>query len=166
MSTKEHRSPESLAKRKIYKHEKIREKRINPEFKAKEKRQRVIKMATEEEKERRASYRKKYRSSKKGKDAEKKYKQSERGKRGYLKSHLKRRYGLEIADVELMLENQSNRCLLCGDNFTESRFHVVDHDHITGRVRGLIHQRCNAIIGLANDDLNFLKMAVNYLRDY
>lgn len=162
MSTKEHRSPESLAKRKIYKREKIREKRLNPDFKSKEKEQRIIKMLTKEEKDRRAKYKK----SDKGKIANIRYKQSEKGKRCYLKSHLKRRYGLTIDDVELMLKNQNNRCLLCGDNFTESKFYVVDHDHLTGRVRGLIHQKCNAIIGLANDDFNYLEMAVKYLKNY
>jgi hypothetical protein len=59
----------------------------------------------------------------------------------------------------------SDRCLLCGDNFTESKFYVVDHNHLTGEVRGLIHQKCNMLIGIANDDPNFLEMAIKYLNN-
>jgi hypothetical protein len=139
--------------------ERIKEKRLDPIYKEKEKQQRIIKMSTPEEKERR----KKYKQSVKGKIVNKRYKQSEKGKRAYLKSHLKRHYGILIEDLEKMLKTQNNRCSLCGDNFTEVRSYVVDHNHKTGVVRGLIHRQCNVLIGLANDNIDILKMAINYL---
>jgi 5-methylcytosine-specific restriction endonuclease McrA len=162
----ENRSPESLARRKIYKRIAVSKKRLNLEFKEKEKLQRVVKMATQEEKERRAAYRKKYRSSELGRKKEMEYKHSERGMRVRLNSHYKRRYGINIDFVNEMLKNQRGLCALCGRDFYETKFYtpyVIDHNHDTGKIRGLVHQRCNTLIGMADEDKNILWQAIRYL---
>jgi hypothetical protein len=54
-----------------------------------------------------------------------------------------RRYGLTQADVDSMMSAQGGRCLLCRRKVEL----VIDHDHSTGRVRGLICGQCNVLIG-------------------
>ena len=54
-----------------------------------------------------------------------------------------RRYGLTQGDFDAMKVTQGGRCLLCRRE-TEL---VIDHDHATGRVRGLICGQCNVLIG-------------------
>lgn len=41
---------------------------------------------------------------------------------------------------------------------------VVDHDHITGVVRGLVHNDCNRAIGLLQDNPDVIKKVADYLR--
>jgi hypothetical protein len=44
-----------------------------------------------------------------------------------------------------MLAEQGGRCLLCCDHIADDA--VLDHDHKTGRVRGVLHRGCNAMLG-------------------
>lgn len=41
----------------------------------------------------------------------------------------------------------------------------VDHDHITGQVRGLLCRPCNTILGHARDAIRFFERAIDYLTD-
>lgn len=50
-----------------------------------------------------------------------------------------KKYGMTNADYDLMVRLQGGRCLICDNGRPLS----VDHDHVTGRVRGLICQGCN-----------------------
>jgi Recombination endonuclease VII len=63
------------------------------------------------------------------------------------KNHmLKKLYGITLAQMQTMFEAQGKRCALC---FTDSfgyREPQVDHDHKTGRVRGIVCRRCNAML--------------------
>ena len=54
-----------------------------------------------------------------------------------------KRYGLTEQDVDAMSAAQGGRCLLC----RRKGELVIDHDHATGRVRGLICGQCNVLIG-------------------
>lgn len=75
-----------------------------------------------------------------------------------------RRYGVTAEVLQEMLTNQDNRCAICTDVFDSNpRFTHVDHCHKTGRVRGLLCNRCNALIGYAKEDAAVLKAAVEYL---
>lgn len=59
------------------------------------------------------------------------------------------RYGLTLEDYDRMLEEQEGLCLLCGlPPNTESKRPLldVDHCHVTGKVRGLVHPRCNVAL--------------------
>jgi hypothetical protein len=81
------------------------------------------------------------------------------------KSHrLRGNYGIDIHEFNRMLANQQERCGLCDKPFTNDQPPRVDHCHTTGRIRGLLHPNCNAFIGLANEDIHKLEMAIHYLR--
>lgn len=74
---------------------------------------------------------------------------------------LLRKYGLTLADYNDMLARQRGRCAIC-----QKPFHSkpgVDHDHATGRVRGLLCSFCNTGIGLFHDDPDILRAAITYL---
>lgn len=80
------------------------------------------------------------------------------------------KYGLTNADYSSMLEEQNHVCAVCKrpndqlDPRTQKhRALAVDHDHKTGRVRGLLCCRCNPAIGFAEDDPTRLLMLYEYL---
>jgi hypothetical protein len=79
-------------------------------------------------------------------------------------SDLKRkyRYGLTVEDYRSMLDAQNWECLGCSVSFTMKSPHV-DHDHTTGKVRGLLCRRCNSALGMAKDDPNILRSLIAYL---
>lgn len=79
--------------------------------------------------------------------------------------HLGKRYGLTITEFERMLTEQDNRCLICELPFGEkmTRQPCVDHDHATGRVRGLLHRDCNAALGVFRDSAALLRRAADYV---
>lgn len=78
-------------------------------------------------------------------------------------------YGLTRAERAALEAAQGGVCAICGDG--ESAFHqsgtkrrlCVDHDHHTGRVRGLLCNRCNIMLGRVNDDIEVLRRAIAYL---
>jgi predicted HNH restriction endonuclease len=59
--------------------------------------------------------------------------------------HLKRTYGMTTEEYDTMLNAQGGRCAICGESPLRRRLHV-DHDHETGRVRGLLCSRCNTAL--------------------
>lgn len=79
--------------------------------------------------------------------------------------YLKKKYGISLEEFNQMVEKQNGCCAICGkhhsENFMQSL--CVDHDHKTGRVRGLLCRRCNAGIGNLNDSIQLLQNAVAYL---
>ena len=74
-------------------------------------------------------------------------------------------YGLTAGDVIAMLAAQDGGCAICGHkpDSTSDRRLAIDHDHETGRVRGLLCYRCNTAIGLLGDDPERLRRAADYL---
>lgn len=76
---------------------------------------------------------------------------------------LKRLYNLTFVDFNRILLEQNNRCKICNtDNFGK-KGPSVDHDHTTGKVRGILCGRCNKAIGLMDDSPNKLRLAAEYL---
>lgn len=96
-------------------------------------------------------------------------------KRGYEKNKydplvrrertLKEGYDMSLSDYDRLLDEQGNCCAICGTDspgHTSGRF-VVDHDHSSGDVRGLLCCSCNLMLGKAHDNVAILKSAINYL---
>jgi hypothetical protein len=75
-----------------------------------------------------------------------------------------RKYDLTEEEYFEMLEFQDGGCAICRtpDN-GKRRFLDVDHDHETGRVRGLLCNRCNRLLSNARDDFALLEQAASYL---
>jgi len=85
--------------------------------------------------------------------------------------HLARVYGITLEEYNKMFETQNGKCLICNQPETQvnrktNTLHSlsVDHDHATGKVRGLLCRRCNTLIGQVDDSVNILGRAIWYLK--
>ena len=59
------------------------------------------------------------------------------------KARVKRVYGLTIEQYDYILVSQNYRCAICGNLANAKKRLAIDHDHATGRVRGLLCSWCN-----------------------
>lgn len=80
-------------------------------------------------------------------------------------SQLKLEYNLTLEQYNEMLTQQDNKCAICGNVNNLQRLMCVDHDHVTGKIRGLLCNRCNLGLGSFTDDVELLKKAINYLEN-
>jgi hypothetical protein len=76
---------------------------------------------------------------------------------------LKTRYGLSQHQYREMLSKQQGLCAICGDLMKKIN---VDHDHKTGKVRGLLCFTCNSMLGCSKDNQNLLSAGVAYLQKH
>lgn len=84
-----------------------------------------------------------------------------------LKSRLKNDFGLTPEAFNKMLQAQNNKCASCGKTTEENGKRLcVDHDHKSGKVRGLLCDNCNVALGHLKDNLYNAKCLVNYIEDY
>ncbi len=84
----------------------------------------------------------------------------------YLVNMKKRRlakYGLPPNGRTLLLGKQHHRCALCGRPLSESQSRI-EHNHKTNKVRGLVHQYCNTIIGMLETHPKLVRQARVYLQ--
>lgn len=79
------------------------------------------------------------------------------------RSALKRFYGLTPEEYEIRLKAQKGVCAICGE-VSKKRYLDVDHDHTTGKVRGLLCGLCNRRIAVL-DNKNFMERATRYLNE-
>ena len=76
-------------------------------------------------------------------------------------AELRRTFGLTLGQYEEMRDQQGGRCAICGT--IPKRALDVDHDHATGRIRGLLCSNCNTAIGLLKDDPERMTAAATYI---
>lgn len=74
-------------------------------------------------------------------------------------SYLKRTYGMTVPEWDAMFAAQDGKCFTC---LAVGKL-VVDHDHETGRVRGLLCSNCNVALGMLKDDPAVLRRMADYL---
>ena len=77
---------------------------------------------------------------------------------------LQRKYGITHQDYLNMLQDQDGQCAVCGlpeENNHKGRL-CVDHNHHTGKVRGLLCHNCNRSLGLLGDDVEVLYNLYKY----
>lgn len=75
---------------------------------------------------------------------------------------LKSRYGISIEEYEQIFKKQNGVCAICAGTNSEKRLHV-DHDHESGKVRGLLCFKCNYALGLLNEDTQIISTLLEYL---
>lgn len=81
---------------------------------------------------------------------------------GYQRDYeLRTKYGITLEEWADMLEKAGYACEICRQS-TESL--CVDHDHVTGKVRGVLCRKCNRSIGQLGDSVEALERALEYLR--
>ena len=83
----------------------------------------------------------------------------------YRRKMIRQKYGLTLEQYDELLIETGGKCTICKvkqSDLTKPLF--VDHDHVTGKVRGLLCIKCNTAIGFFKDNPILLKRAINYLK--
>lgn len=82
----------------------------------------------------------------------------------YKRHDLKKNYNMTIEHWETLFQAQKGRCKICDKHQSEfAKCLSVDHDHATGRIRGLLCHKCNRALGFLNEDPALFTRAVEYL---
>ncbi len=81
---------------------------------------------------------------------------------------LKSTYGISVEQYAALLIEQGGGCAACGSTKRVSRKGVelelpVDHCHETGRIRGILCNECNRVVGLLGDSVHSIQRAIDYL---
>lgn len=75
-------------------------------------------------------------------------------------SHLIRNYNISYPQYLEMIEKCSGKCEIC----LIEKATDIDHDHKTGKVRGILCHNCNLILGHAKDKIEILDRSIEYLK--
>jgi hypothetical protein len=86
------------------------------------------------------------------------------GRDYYRDRNLRLNHGITLVEYEALLEAQDGLCAICDGAPNGSGALHVDHDHESGRIRGLLCSNCNRGIGHLQDDPVILERAIGYLR--
>ena len=89
---------------------------------------------------------------------------------------LKNRYGITSEDYNRILVEQKGVCAICGNPQTQKRVSssgkvrllglFVDHNHETGKVRGLLCNNCNNALGYFRENVEYLANAISYIEKH
>ncbi len=72
-------------------------------------------------------------------------------------------------DYNIMFESQNYECVICRKdlkNLDSKHSPHIDHCHITGKVRGILCHKCNPGLGMFEDNIEYLKSAIEYLENF
>lgn len=124
----------------------------------------------EESRKHRQKYREKHklwnkitRTSAAGLQAHKKYNESEKGQRRNAAGNFQRKYGKTLDEKQAKHDQQCGLCGVCGKPLpvTLNECHW-DHHHKSGKMRDILHPRCNIAVGFIESEL--LQPALDYLK--
>jgi hypothetical protein len=110
-------------------------------------------------------YKAKKESDPKLKEKQAKYRENAKDK-GWQRTHyLKHRYGMTTKEYDAMFLSQGKACAICKSVNPRAKvgWHI-DHDHATGKVRGILCRFCNIMLGNARDNAELMLLAVSYLK--
>jgi hypothetical protein len=84
------------------------------------------------------------------------------------KYHIKKVYGMTQEEYRLLLAKQGGVCAICGRPERgilrgKIRMLGVDHNHITGKIRGLLCTNCNTALGLVKENPTILVNMISYI---
>jgi hypothetical protein len=83
--------------------------------------------------------------------------------------NLKQNFGISLEEYQRMFDAQGGVCAICGkpetakSNRGEVKLLAVDHDHRTGKIRGLLCAKCNTGVGNFDENESLLVKAIRYL---
>lgn len=79
---------------------------------------------------------------------------------------LRKKYGIDSKEYDRLFALQDNRCAICRGTSSKGygRMHV-DHNHKTGKIRGILCQACNVSLGKMSDSPALLRAAADYLEN-
>ena len=87
-------------------------------------------------------------------------------------AHIRRTYGIEWSDYLALFIKQGGECAICktklathqqdGNSYEIAH---IDHDHESGKIRGLLCNKCNSALGYFNDSALLCKLASQYLEE-
>ena len=78
---------------------------------------------------------------------------------------LKKAYGIGLEEYNKLFKDQEGCCAVCGIHQSElTRSLAVDHCHTTGKIRGLLCNKCNTALGLLNESEEIMKNLINYVQ--
>lgn len=109
-----------------------------------------------------------YRKSARGRVIRKQWlKNTPLGKEAKKSAHLAGRYGITWKQKVQMYEAQSGLCKLCRQPLplVSDTYCHVDHNHVTGKIRGLVHRQCNHLIGWVEKHLALVPRVFVYLEE-
>lgn len=90
-------------------------------------------------------------------------KDPERYKQYYRTSNRRRHYKIEPEQYKELWNKQRGMCGICMKKLVEDRSTHIDHNHISGHVRGLLCHHCNTALGLFKEDAITLRAAISYM---
>jgi hypothetical protein len=108
----------------------------------------------------------KYNASVAGKTARARYEKTDKGVKARSRKErntLLKKYGLTVSQFDQISKAQNGACAICNEENSLHGKLYVDHEHLTGEVRGLLCVRCNAGIGMFLDSTERLQNAIEYL---
>lgn len=76
-------------------------------------------------------------------------------------------YGITLEEYNLLFLKQGGKCLICGIHQRDLKQSLnIDHEHITGNIRGLLCPDCNRGLGCFKDNKEIMKKAIKYLKPW
>lgn len=94
-------------------------------------------------------------------------------RRCVLDRNIKKSYGFSggIDEYEELAKKQNHKCKICNEEHisisedrSKKRKLSIDHNHITGKFRGIICSSCNCGLGYFKDSIETLQSAIDYLK--
>lgn len=80
-------------------------------------------------------------------------------------SRIKKIYGITKDRFNEMHQKQDGKCDICKKNLKDKSTHI-DHNHKSGKVRGLLCNKCNQAIGLMHESKSIIKNSLAYLEKH
>lgn len=89
----------------------------------------------------------------------------------YKDGRLRRMYGISLEAYQVLFESQNGLCSICGKpEISMSKGNIgklrIDHDHNTGKVRGLLCWSCNSALGFVKEDIEILNKMIDYINKH
>lgn len=73
---------------------------------------------------------------------------------------------MTLEEYDILYKKQDGCCAICSIKEADKKKLSIDHDHRTGKIRGLLCNPCNVSIGYAKEDVKILEKMIQYLKDH